>query len=469
MSDLAYPRDEDSRIQEQELRYRLLTGGWRSDLVAQLGKVFNSARAEAMGEPNLSHNPLLNILKQVSVLYDVAPTVSIPGGGDITSLIGPRVWGLMQRHQLLVLGMQESLIRLDYSEEFGLTLRLVRPSQVICRSHPDRPDIIIVVEEQRLRKTAEMSAAQMCWDVWDVSNPDAPVFCVLSGDRKTDLTRFFSKTPDVYPYLYKGKAIFPWILYHASVTGKLWDFESGKELIAGTLRMAVHWTGWDHGFAEASWPQRWGINVEMPTAVVRGAGASRRAEATVDPTSVALFVSTHEGGNGQLGQFEPGIDIEKSAAALFANERDLAVYAGLSPSDLTATGDAQSGYAISVSRDGLRRVQRRYEIPFREGDQRMLATAAKLLNAYGGGSLPVEPGDYTIEYHGVQPSIEEQKADLEFVTALVDAGLLSKVDAVLRMEPSLSGDRVAAMERLKRIATETAELAAFTTPTQPTE
>jgi|LakMenEpi03Aug12_release.lakeMendotaPanAssembly.Ray.scaffolds.fasta_scaffold02225_29 hypothetical protein len=465
------PKGEDAtRWKHTALRKRLATGGWREDGYRALSRVFSKARAEAMGELDMSRNPALSINAQISVSYDEPPAI-MAEARDVSGMLGPYVLGLLQRHELYVNALRESLIRLDI-EDGKVTARLVTPDEVAyCSGESKSPHVLNKLEELRIRtipldvqradeKTGIKNTEEWTWEVWDWTNPDAPEFRVLSADRKIDRTGVYfpDMKPGDVPYLdSSGRGILPYILYHAETHGGLWDWEKGRELIEGTLRIAVGWTGAHHGFNEASWPQRFGIDVELQGAEIKGEGETRRAEITVSPTSIVMFQGVN-GKNGTLSQFEPAIDVKEAGNFLSQCERDLAIWAGLAPSDLVASGDAQSGYSISVSRQGLRRKQAKVQPNLRMGDQLLLATAARLLNAYGDDAeqYPEEPEAYSIVYKGVPLSLEEVKALIDQVEAKRAAGVASRVDVVLALEPGLTREQ--AKERLVQVAREEAEL-----------
>ncbi len=431
-----------------------------------------------MGELDMSRNPFLSVMSQVSVSYDEPPSI-MAEATDVSAMLGPFVLGLLQRHELFVNGLRESLIRLDI-EDGKVTARLVTPDEVAyCSGDTKSPHMLNKVEEVRLRtipidaqhadeKTGIKNTEEWTWEVWDWTDPDAPEFRILSADRKIDRTTVYFPEikPGDVPYRdTSGKGIFAYVLYHAETHGGLWDGEKGRELIEGTLRIAVGWTGAHHGFDEASWPQRYGIDVELQGGEIRGDDkeGTRRSEITVSPTSIVMFQAVN-GKTGTLSQFAPAIDVKEAGNFLSQCERDLAIWAGLAPSDLVSNGDAQSGYSISVSRQGLRRKQAKVQPNLRMGDQLLLATAARLLNEYGTDpeGYPEEPEAYSIVYKGVPLSLEETKALIEQVEAKRAAGVASRVDVVLALEPGLTRNQ--AKERLVQVAREEAELDAALTP-----
>lgn len=474
------PKGPDAaRWKHTALRKRLSTGQWREDGYRALGKVFSKVRVDAMGELDMSRNPALSINAQISVSYDEPPAI-MAEARDVSGMLGPYVLGLLQRHELYVNALRESLIRLDI-EDGKVTARLVTPDEVAyCGAHAKTPHLLNKVEELRLRdipldaqaadKTGAKITQEWTWEVWDWSNPDAPIFRVMAADRKTDRTRVYFPeiAPGTVPYVdTSGKGIFPYVLYHAETHGGLWDYEKGRELIEGTLRIAVNWTGANHGFAEASWPQRNVKDLELQGSEIKGEGETRRSEVAVSPTSVLCWQSTN-GKNGDFHQFEPAIDVEAAGRFLGQCERDLAIWAGLSPSDLTATGDAASGYSISVSRQGLRRKQAKVQPNLRMGDQLTLATGARLLNAYGApgtDTYPEAPEDYSIVYKGVPLSLEETKALIEQIEARRAAGVASRIDLVLVLEPGLNREQ--AKERLVQVAKEESEIDTLLAPYKP--
>ena len=123
--------------------------------------------------------------------------------------------------------------------------------------------------------------------------------------------------------------------------------------------------------------------------------------------------------------------------ALRAYAERLAVFAGLNPGDLVASGSPQSGISIIVSRDGQRRAQQKAEPVNRLGDQQLLSIAARLANSYGGASLPTDERAYTIEYAQMGLSETERKTLIENLEKEAGMGLDSSHTLVRELHPVL--------------------------------
>ena len=168
----------------------------------------------------------------------------------------------------------------------------------------------------------------------------------------------------------------------------------------------------------------------------------------VDRKSVLKFASKGPAG-GSLGQFSAAMDVLSSAEALKLYEQGLAVYAGLNPADLQVT-QAQSGYAIVVSRNGQRRQQKLEEPSFRMADQMLLAKAAQLANVYANAGLSENPRDYQISYRALRPTTAEMKEQAEIIEKELAMGMISRIEALRRMHPEIESDEDA-LERLIRV------------------
>jgi hypothetical protein len=463
----AHQSDRD-RWSEQALRYRLLTGKHRDDVITAIQDQFSlELAADMVISPDLSRNPYRLIYQQLNVAYNEPPEVHIQDDpdADLAPIVTPKLWAQQQQTSLWALSMGESLVRIDWKHWAGATeasYRVVQPDQVVVYAMPDEPDQPGAVEELRYRGDV------FTWEVWDVRDPANPIFRIDEiNDQKERVDATAKWAPELagegaYPYrATDGSPILPWVLYHRQVGSRLWNWTNGIELTDGALKLCSLWTFWNDGYINCAYPQRYALDVDTQAGVSRTIAGTPVDVVPVDRKSILKFSSKGPGG-GSLGAFTASFDPLQSAEALRLYEQGLAVYAGLNPSDLQVTS-AQSGYAIVVSREGQRRAQKLVEPSFRIADQQLLSTAAKMANFYTGSKLSENPRDYRIRYRSMKPSIDEMKAEADLIRAEVDMGVLSKLEALRRMHPEIESDEDA-LERLLRVNQIEAELAGIAAP-----
>jgi hypothetical protein len=462
------PRDADelARVQHTRLRRRMLYGFWRQDLVERIRKTVGSLKQEAWGEPDMSSCILRSAVVALAVLYDRPPAVShddasAAGLVDLVNRSG--LWSLMKRVQRDTLGLREMLIRVDVDDAGRPIYTLAYPDLVSATPDPDRPDRAIRIDHAILRRRVN---GDLVWtyDRFDVADPKAPRWQVVDAQSGLDLSPEFLRNADgaaapeggfvgdAYPYRWADKMPFlPFVWYHASRTGCLWDPYEARELVDGSLSCSVLWTFWVHCVRTASWPQRLVINARLPAVSIDG-DDEKRGSIVSDP-AVILELETNEESSGQIawGQFQPGADPEKLQGAISMYERRVAAFAGVSPADVQrVAGDPRSGHAISITREGQREAQRGFEPQFRESDEALLAMVAAISNRATGSTYP-EDG-YRLAYEAIPMSAEERQSAREDMLARIAAGLLDKVSAYVAEHPGVSRvDAERALEEIARI------------------
>lgn len=460
---------DQERWREQALRYRLLTGKHRADVQQEIENQFClEIAADLEINPDLSRNPYRLIYQQLNVAYLEPPEVRVSGGDDVdlSPIVTPRLWAQQQQTSLYTLAMGECLVRLDWQHWAAATectYRVVQPDHVVIDALPNFPDQPGRVAELRYR------GETWTWEIWDVRDPANPIFKIEEIDeqnQRVDVTeKWAPELAGGYPYRNRsGEPILPWILYHRQVGSRLWSWTDGIELTDGALKLCALWTHWNDGFINAAHPQRYALDVDTQAGMTRTIAGTPVDVVPVDRKSILKFNSKGPTG-GSLGQFAAAMDPLQAAEALRLYEQGLAVYAGLNPADLQIT-QAQSGYAIVVSRAGQRKAQKMVEPSYRMADQKLLATAAQLANFYMNVNLPENPREYGISYRSLKPSVEEMKAETEVIKAEVELGILSKLDAIRRLHPEIESDEEA-LERLIRVREIENELANIGIPNEP--
>lgn len=451
-----------TRWRESERLYQMLEGDWRKHADQRIHEFFAKEVAANLPPAETSRNPYKSLTAQKSNLYDEGWQVDVSGedGESLPTdpIIPARLLPLNQERLFFTLGMQEMLVRADWSTETGtVTDRLVYPHFVVAWAHEDRPDEIKGLAEVRPRQVD--GEAAWCWETWDPSNDEKP-FCIVaeSKDGGEDVTTALMgpdwKEGD-YPYMTAdGERILPYVLYHARIGNRLWNWRRSNELASGTCTVAALWTWWLAGVRDGSYPFRYMTDGEVASKTTRqgpdGEGTPGGSVVIGDRTTLHRFFSS-KGQKVALGQLAPTMEPRSAAEAFETFEAGLATHAGINPDHVRRGSSGQSGYAIVVSRRGLDEVRRKTEPACREGDQRLLALHAKLVNAYGDAEhvYPEAPTAYSIRYAEPPASIDEIKAETERAKILRELGVEDIVDTMIRIQPHLTEE--GAIERLRQM------------------
>jgi hypothetical protein len=449
-------RYDAERVEHSRLRYRLLSGAWKQDLEQVLAREIGSVRLRAWGpDPDLTKNVFRNVVSQLSVLYDSEPVITHeePGAAEELQKIisGGGLWQFAPRLQQITVGLREGFYRLAVvgGEDPVLSIRVVSPDMVLATPDIDEPDRPVEITEFRLRMVGD----DYEWTRDALSIKGDPYFRVLSGDGSEDLSERFlgvrgGLVGDDYPYYCEGKPCLPYTLYHAERNSHLFSPYFGFELVQGSLITAVLWTFWRNCVKSASWPQRYAVGVRPAGGLVTD-NAQNMAYIPTDPASLLNFEPSSDIAP-VLGQFQPGSDPIALGEAIRAYAADLSMDFGISETDLARLGGSpRSGYAISLSREGVRNAQRRAEPQFRRGDLETLSKIAAFWNRATGSTLP-ETG-WQINYPGAPLSSEEKVQAVEEWKSLSELGVASPVDLYMMIH---NVSRDTATRELERIALE---------------
>lgn len=461
--------DEAARWEHTRQRRALMEGRWQRLLEDRLQAQLGSTRRQAWGIPDVSVNAYRQTCYELSSLYaEAAPDIRHNTAGDVEALVGSDgligrsgLWPQMARFQAMTLALREMWMRVDV-EDNRLTYRPVSPDMTIAESDPSRPTVPVAYAEMRLRHIR--GQVVWAWDVLDVRDEANPSYTVRLatdgagfGEDVTLEVLGASFSGEAYPYRRaSGTPILPVVLYHASTYGdRLFDPYNGIELFEGSINLSVYTSFLAHSLRDASFPQRYAIGVRIAGSdMVDGGTRGQRVEVVTDPTTILMLDAAMEQ-QPQVGQFTAGADVATLEATIGAIAHRLATDAGLAPSELQRTsGSARSGYAISLSAEGKRSAQRRYIMQFKDADERLVAVSATLVNRAFGTTFP--EGGYGVHYREIPLSPDELTARREHTLAMMEAGLMDRVEA-LRYFGSLSEQdavaRLAAIDAMRNGAT----------------
>lgn len=437
MPTMPRPKDaeECARWEEQGLRLRLLTGQWAEDALQREADFFAPEVRSMLPPAETSRNAFKSCVEQVAILYDEEWQVSAKDtDSDMLSVVlTDTLLPLLQERHRIERGVNECFMRMDWEEgDTQVQYRVLAPCFVAC-VEVDHKRNLTHVEELRLRCLS--GNHQWTWEIWDITDPSSPYWRIEAVDDRgvrIDVTADYSVSTE-YPYFDKqGKPIMPYVLAHARIGAHTFDCHSGRELVIGTLTASALWTFWVGGVRDGAHPQRAVIDgVVEVTSAVNGQNVVR-----MNPQTILQIASKKIGDqvmHAAIAQWQPAMDPAQAGKAIQDFEAGLCVSAGLSPADVSGGSSGQSGYAIVVSRDGLRRYQKKAIPPARFADKQILCIAARLANRYGDAALPETPEAWSIQYAPIQQAPDEIRAETEQTEKYISMRLMSRVQAVQKL------------------------------------
>ena len=420
----------------------------------------SSERLRLWGHADVSANPLAGFARQASTpgLYINTPWRAGPPGSE--GLIGPTgllvqggYWTKMHHTQYMAVGMNTMVLRVAANEDTRrLVFRHVYPHDCYCIAHPDAPTVPVQFAELRLRshREGDEMVSAYVWDVWDISDLDAPSFSIhealITGGVGPDVTsRYGTQRREGatgeyrYPYWSKvtGRPVIPYVIYHAVDDGTMWSWEVGRATLVGALNSMLNWSFAQHCARDAT-----GI-----TAMVFDA-TPVNTKTTIDPKTgqpvtnvivepgTAQLWQTREGSShqGKVQAVGPGQQLDSVMSYAIAYEGNVHARMGLNATDISRMNNTPtSGAAIYLSNEGKRQLQEKYKPLFERGDLEMFTKAAIVANAHGFGDFP--EGPYSVTYRQIPLSVQEQAARREDLDWRVANGLMSEVERYQEIYP----------------------------------
>jgi len=454
-----------ARWDAQALRWRILYGYWIDDLRRSIEREVGLERADGWGEPDIGSNLLAAAAAAVSTLYDRGATVhhdSVRAAQRMQRVLDAAGWqNVMQRLQRDTIAIREMAVRVDLLPgEAGprVVLHPVPPHALEIVTAEGDPDTLLEVRWWRLREregrqiwtcdVTDTRPGRERYAIEDEHGQDvSPLFLVDADGRPAPEGGYRG---DAYPYRYAGAAYQPWQVYHAAMTGQLWDYGSNVEIVSATLKIGRLWTYWGHIVQTASWPQRYLIGGEVGGQATYGDGPSARRQVVADP-AVLLKIVRDEMSDGEpkIHQDATNADPHSLQESIAAYERAKVALAGLNPADVSrVSGDPRSGYALAITRDGQREAQRRYAPVFRRGDEGLCGIVARLL-----GDLPAT--GWRVSYDPIPLTTSELLEVQRYVSAEIQAGRMTQLQAYMLLHPDLSVDDADAQLEAIRATTAT--------------
>ncbi len=467
MSDISvsqpcFPASERDRIEHTSQRLRILRGEWKDDCVSEIKLIVGTERQKAWGSPDLTNAMARQSYEAQSTLYSRRGAI-VPAEEDELNLAFEAAfedtgfWAFGQRLQRDVLSLRDKFLRVSVVDG-RLQLRPVDPNYCYGAASVQNPSQPLMLREGRRRYDRDAGTYRWVWDEVDLRDSKRPRFRLVDAesDSDDDVTAKYlghgELVGDDYLEEYgngNGEPLMPYIGYHAAHTGRLFAPYEHRAVWDGQLRLGVFYTFFGHVLSQASWPQRYGMNVEPAGMGTDNKSGSRGV--VMDP-AVFMKLKAMADADGQflIGQFGPAASPTEMLQAIQSYERRIASLAGVNPAAVQrVSGDPRSGYALAVNRDEQREAQRRFEPIFDPSDRLLLDTCAAMWAKANKVNMPTS--GYRLRYGQIPRSAEEQRAHMDFVTQRLDRGLMSPVKAYMELNPGTT--EAEAQTELDKIAT----------------
>lgn len=450
-----------ARWQHTRQRRRLLEDLWEEDITTRLGERLTAGRVTNLGRPIMSLNLFQAAVSQLAVQYDSPPTVtnpalSDPATADVWALVqaDSHIWEMAQSNAESTIGLRENLVKILRGAD-GPRLTMVAPDTVTIETAVGDPDKIVILQEAGVYMIGEKP--EPCWTTWDISDPLMPTRKITTADGQDVSTVADPNWEGWVDFYEDGSPYIPYVRYRAKWTPKTWDAWSWSILVEAAIDTAILWTCWSKWVLDASWSQRYVIDLMLQGLTVTGSGAGATASVEADPTSILCFQTRGEK-SGTASSFAPPGNPKELADSIMTFQGSVLSNIGIHPADLEATSQPSSGVAIQLKRSSQRRIAKKYLPQFRAGDQELLKKLSATYNSMAVEGSPALPEEgWAIEYHLPESSADEVMAELAQDLKMIAEGLASKVDVYQKLHPDLT--REEALTRLLEIRAENEQLA----------
>lgn len=473
--------DDVKRCDHTAARLALLDDDADDQVAEWIEQYIGKDRLTAWGAADTSVNPLQDISNQLSTpgQYGATPAVvgheAFVGAQGVLESAG--FWTSLREVEFYSLGAGSYVLRADWSDDHGLTFRLVKPSDCFAVAHRDNPSEPVIFWELRLRWLESPIPDKpgkwvYAWDQWDVStsSPSFRVVTAVDGDdTPEDITDRVITEPDGspllaplvgerYPYLSKtGKPEIPYQIYKSRDSGDLWNWRYMRGAFRGAMNAMLLSTYTMHAARDASGEMAIATGLIPPGDMRQERQDGSRINVAHTTPGAIWFCEADQESTGQPAVFRLGAGANLKSIAAYASGYVLQLLSrfGINADDAQRMSqNPSSGVALHLS-NKQKRDQQVMRAPLaRRFDLKMIRKAAIVHNAHAGTDFP-EDG-YSITYQRIPLSPQEEEGNREEDSWSLDQGLKSRVEVYQERHPGTN--RAAALEALARVARDEAEL-----------
>lgn len=456
------PPSEAARMQHQAARLDILREEHEELAVEWMEGAIDKDRLDNWGPPDLSVNPLADIARQLATpgLYGVTPTIrhTEPTAEVLLEAMQRAgYWTRMQVVQYLAIGAGDYIVGLD-AEGGELQVQLVDPCNVWTSGAPRSPTDWLVYRELQVVWSPLSEQWIYVWLQFDRRNPERPTRKYISvhtdPSEELDLTGQLQPAwlEEEYPWRHPrtGRPLIPRVLYRETDSGRAWNHHEKRGIVRGTLNSVLNWSSANNAAVDASGQMVLLAGLDPIVKQVSTPAEEGRQVLSVSVTPGAmLYHRIMDGQQPWAKEVGPGANLPHLLEYATAYEARQQARWGLGKTEQRATSNPWSGAALYISAAEKREHARRIAPVFRRADLEAITLASVLLHSQG---IETPAEGYSIVYHEVPRSPEEERAEREEQEWGLQRGLVSSVDLYMARHPGLSREQ--AIAELTRIRAE---------------
>ena len=443
------------------IRRQLLTqdygddGTGEANIRPNIDAFLGPERASLIPQVDFSNNPLLTAARQLSTpgLYASGVQVghALASGRKLGELAGE--WGYwlhMQAMQFLTVGIGDAFLHLS-EEEGRICFREVPAHMVEPDLDPTDPTRVRVWREMRLRDVPGIGLT-WAWDVYDLVNRASPGFWIeLPNGQRDRVTSLIPNTPDEglhgadYPWRYAdGTPYAPYVHYACADPGRFWHDNDLRGLTRTTLGQMAFGTMANQSAMDSSHSTAIAVGVQLPGMPSdNSAGGIPAARMAILPGSILALDGVPDQ-QAMITQLRPSADLPQLRLWMASQESAVLSRMGLSTDDVQFfSANPTSAESLSIRNRAKRVISDRVAPYFRASDTAALKMMAALLGGYP------EAG-YSVVYHQIPESPEEENARLDAEKKELDLRLVSRVQLYQRHHPGTTReDAIRALQQVE--------------------
>ena len=313
-------KDSTERRDKFNLRYKMYHDNYAKQVETKLGQIYRAfVELKLDVQLNKNFNIYKRVINEISGAYTQPPSRTFTNEDFVDLYKKSKVNKYMKRAEQYMQAFNDVLLQVDYDEENDKVKLIIRtPDKYVVEMEGDEIVAIAYISSVDGSKTR--------WAYWS----DTEHYYLDETNGEVEKVSVEGNEGGVNPY-----GVMPFVVIQKGIRDYgFFDVTTGDDLTGGTVDAAVHLTFLNHLIKTQSFKQLIG----------KGDNLQQLEGQTLDP----LTIMTLTGQNTDIDV----LDLQSNYDQLWKTINDMAINLsvgyGVSPSQFSLSGDAQSGFALQL-------------------------------------------------------------------------------------------------------------------------